>query len=349
MEMSHDKEMPHDNAILKCSDASTSSWQAQIRDAIKDPEELLRRLNLDPALLSGARQADKLFPLRAPQPYVSRIHPGNANDPLLLQLLPQLHECQEHDGGVKDPLREQIKLPVAGLMHKYRDRVLLLTTSVCAGHCRYCFRRHFPYAEQQLRDNLDRIRDYIRGRDEIKEVILSGGDPLSAGDKRIARLISALEEIPHLSRLRIHTRMPIFVPGRVTTSLLKLLKQSRLTSIVVIHCNHPNEIDSEVSLALRKLSQHTTLLNQSVLLSGVNDNCNALVTLSERLFSCGVLPYYLHMMDAVRGAGAFHVNMRRARRLMGEVAANLPGYLVPRLVKEYPGRAAKQVLAYELN
>ena len=334
--------------ITQSTSPSVETWRAELRDTIKQPDELLRYLNLDPVYLPAARRATALFPLRAPRPYVNRIRRGDPKDPLLLQLLPQLHECQNSASDSEDPLGEQNALPIPGLMHKYRDRVLLLTTSVCAGHCRYCFRRHFPYKEQQLRSHLDEALRYIEARDTIKEVILSGGDPLSSSDKQLTRLVACLQKIPHLKRLRIHTRMPIFVPSRVTSALSKLLRDSKLDAIVVVHCNHANEIDAEVQHALGRLGAVSTVLNQSVLLADINDRSDILVALSERLFACGVMPYYLHMMDAVRGADAFHVDETRARHLVGEMATRLPGYLVPKLVKEQPERPAKQILSYQL-
>lgn len=334
--------------ITQTQESSSEAWRAEVRDAIKEPGELLHQLGIDKRYLAGALRASKLFPLRAPRAYVKRIRHGDPHDPLLLQLLPQLRECHKDIFSSIDPLQEKQVLPVSGLMHKYRDRVLLLSTSVCAGHCRYCFRRHFPYQEQQLRAHMADALRYIEARTEIKEVILSGGDPLSESDTRLARTVGNLQNIKHLKRLRIHTRMPIFVPSRVTDALINLLRASRLKPIVVIHCNHANEIDSAVSSALRQLGSVCTLLNQSVLLCGVNDRASTLVALSEKLFECGVLPYYLHMMDAVRGAGAFHVSEKRARSLLGEAATHLPGYLTPKLVRESPNKGAKEVLPYDL-
>lgn len=335
--------------ITQTLNASSERWREELRDVIVDPAELLRELKIDdPTLLDEAVRAALSFPLRAPRAFVKRIRPNDPADPLLRQLLPASPEYL-HDGfGSDDPLEEMRALAMPGLLHKYRDRALLLTTAVCAGHCRYCFRREFPYQAEKLRAHQGKALDYIAAHPEIKEIILSGGDPLCESDERLGALSQSLDSIGHLKRLRVHTRTPIFVPSRVTDSLCALLRQSRLKAIVVIHCNHANEIDAEVRQALGRLGTACTLLNQSVLLRGVNDNADTLVALSERLFECGVSPYYLHIADAVRGSADFQVDETTGQKLLGQVATRLPGYLVPRLVKECPGKAAKTSLGYLL-
>jgi len=232
---------------------------------------------------------------------------------------------------------------VPGVLHKYHGRVLLMATGACAVHCRYCFRRHFPYAEANpVVDRWRQALDYIAGDDSIAEVILSGGDPLSMSDRRLADLTRRLDAIPHLRRLRLHTRLPIVLPERVNDELLDWLGATRLKTAVVVHANHANEIDSSVIAALSRLkASGAELLNQSVLLRGVNDSTEALMALSEKLFEAGVLPYYLHLLDKVQGAAHFEVEETAARCLMAELSRQVPGYLVPRLVREIPGAPGK--------
>jgi EF-P beta-lysylation protein EpmB len=230
------------------------------------------------------------------------------------------------------------------VLHKYRGRALLITTGACAVHCRYCFRRHFPYTEAHAADNEweDAVK-VIAGDTTLREVILSGGDPLTLTTNRLARLVHKLEAIPHVSRLRLHTRLPIVLPARVEDSLLELLARGRLKSVLVVHANHPNEIDDEVAAALARLAgAGIALFNQAVLLRGVNDDAAALTELSEVLFEAGVTPYYLHLLDRVQGAAHFEVDIDTARALHRQLRENLPGYLVPQLVQEVAGEPFKQ-------
>jgi len=319
------------------------TWQEELANAIRDPLELAARLDLDPAALGFAREAMTQFPLRVPRPYLARMRRGDAADPLLLQVLPAARELDRIPGYGVDPLQERTANPVPGLIHKYRGRVLLLPSPACAIHCRYCFRRHFDYAantpgRQQWRQALA----YLRNDPSIAEVIYSGGDPLAVSDTLLAWLTAQVEAIPHIRRLRIHTRLPVVIPARIDQALLHWLGSSRLERTLVLHINHANEIDREVAAAVQRLRDGGIIvLNQSVLLAGVNDSAERLAALSERLFSAGILPYYLHLLDPVAGAAHFAVTRERAVTLHQGLLARLPGYLVPRLVQELPGHPHK--------
>jgi len=267
------------------------------------------------------------------------MRPGDPADPLLRQVLPLQLETQPHAGYSTDPVGDLQALAQPGLLHKYQGRALLLATAACAVHCRYCFRRHFPYsASEASPGGWQPALDHLAASPDIREVILSGGDPLSLSDQRLAALVHRLEQIPHLQRLRIHSRLPVVLPARVDEALTAWLGATRLQTIVVIHANHPNELDTEVATSMARLrATGVTLLNQSVLLRGVNDDCTTLVALSEQLFAAGVLPYYLHLLDKVQGAAHFDVSEREALALHQAMLVNLPGYLVPRLVREQAG------------
>jgi EF-P beta-lysylation protein EpmB len=319
------------------------TWQAELANAISDPAELLELLKLPFALLPAAHAASSQFPLRVPRAYVARMTPGDINDPLLRQILPLGDELQDTPGFVTDPVGDLQAMPVPGLLHKYQGRALLVTTGACGVNCRYCFRRHFPYAEANpAAEEWQTALDYIRADQSISELILSGGDPLSLSDKRLHALGGQLKGIPHLQRLRIHTRLPVVLPSRVTEDLCQWLENSPLPTITVLHINHAQELDDELKQAcLRLKATGTTLLNQSVLLKGVNDNSATLVALSEALFACGVLPYYLHQLDPVQGASHFAIADERARQLHESLRNQLSGYLLPRLVYEQAGKQAK--------
>jgi EF-P beta-lysylation protein EpmB len=304
-------------------------------------------LALDPRLALEAGASQPHFPLRVPRGFVRRMRSGDAADPLLRQVLPLAAEAVEVPGFEADPLSERALMRAPGLLHKYDGRALLITTGACAVHCRYCFRREFPYQSAQgdgprWHEALDTL-----ARDpSIHELILSGGDPLSLSTDRLTRLTDELRHIPHLRRLRLHTRSAVVLPERVDDELLSWLQTLPWPCAIVLHCNHANEIDASVREATALLrSTGATLLNQSVLLAGINDSADALCALSEALWSAGALPYYLHLLDRVRGAAHFEVSELRARELMSRVAAKLPGYLVPRLARESPGAASKTVLA----
>jgi EF-P beta-lysylation protein EpmB len=315
--------------------------------AITSPQELVTELGLDPELIAAATAAGSTFRLRVPRSYLARIRPGDPDDPLLRQVLPVGAELTNTADYASDPLGEHAALRAPGLLQKYHGRVLLITTSACAVHCRYCFRREFPYAEQTSESSRwSEALDEIARDGSIEEIILSGGDPLSLSDSRLASLTDALQRIPHVRRLRVHTRQPVVLPSRVDAGLTQWLIQLRLPVVFVLHVNHPNEIDADVRAACAELRDSgVTLLNQTVLLRGVNDDPNVLAELSRRLFEAGVLPYYLHVLDRVRGAAHFDVPEERARLIAGQLAAKLPGYLVPRLAREIYGAPAKVTLS----
>jgi EF-P beta-lysylation protein EpmB len=314
---------------------------------IRSPERLWQRLALNPADRPDIQQALEDFPLRVTEAFVAKMQPGDWNDPLLLQILPQAQELVDQPGYSNDPLQERDSNPLPGLIHKYRSRVLMVTTPACAVHCRYCFRRAFPYNDNRASQNdWQAALDYIGAHPEINEVILSGGDPLSAPDDHLHQLVDRLASLPQIDTLRLHTRLPLVLPARVTSELIGALKRPTLHTVIVVHANHPNEVDSNTAAALLELKRAGfTLLNQSVLLKGVNDCAKTLTTLSKQLFRCGVLPYYLHVLDKVKGAGHFHIGDAAAQQIMHEVLASLPGYLVPRLVREEPGERSKTPLA----
>jgi len=318
------------------------SWQNLLAQAINSTDELLRILEIDPSRLK-TRLLDNKFPLRVPLGFVQRMRKGDCRDPLLLQVLPVKEEAQTAAGFVPDPLEELDSMPVPGLLHKYQGRALLTATGACAIHCRYCFRRHFPYADANpLADQWQQSINYIAQHSDVNELILSGGDPLTLTDARLHSLTRQLAGIHHLRTLRIHSRLPVVLPERIDAGLLSWLEAQHLQVVMVIHCNHPNEIDADVSAAMTRLRQAgVTLLNQSVLLRGINDNAATLIRLSEQLFAASVLPYYLHQLDKVEGAAHFEVDATLARQLLAEVAASLPGYLVPRLVYEIAGMPGK--------
>lgn len=328
-------------------------WQRSLGNSIRRLDDLLTALELDEVQLADGRSAKRgdaqnEFPLRVPRPFVERMVRGDAQDPLLRQVLPCGEEMLPSEGFVVDPLVETPASPLPGLLHKYRGRVLLVTTGACAIHCRYCFRRHFPYGEHSPRGEpadttpWKRALDYIADDQSIDEVILSGGDPLSSSDDKLASLAEALTSIPHLRRLRLHTRLPVVLPERVDERLLSWLEKGPLQKVIVLHINHGNEIDGNVAEAAARLRNiGVTLLNQAVLLRGVNDSVEALVNLSQKLFEVGVMPYYLHLLDRVRGAAHFEVEESRAQRIFREVLASLPGFLVPRLVREVPSAGSK--------
>lgn len=324
-------------------DSHNRSWQEELAASVRDPEELFRLLALPSEHLEGARSACLDFALRVPHPFLNRIRKGDINDPLLRQVLPLADELIAAPGYSTDPLAEQQANPAPGLIHKYHGRVLLVVNPNCAVNCRYCFRRHFPYGDNKPnRKQWQQVLDYIANDVSITEVIYSGGDPLAASDNQLAWLTKQVAAIPHVARLRIHTRLPIVVPQRVTSTLLTWLTDTRLRPVMVIHSNHANELDNAVDGALQQLRQAgVTLLNQTVLLKGVNDHPQTLIDLSEKLFNSGVIPYYLHVLDEVRGAAHFDVSEHRARQLLGAIMAVLPGYLVPKLTQEVPGARSK--------
>ena len=331
------------------------AWQRALGEAVSSVGELLDLLELAPERLPphlrpSERPADAAardFPLRVPRGFVSRMRPGDPADPLLLQVLPTAAELVAAPGYAADPLAEADQAtavsPLPGVLHKYRGRALLLVTGACGIHCRYCFRRHFPYGEHAAGgDGWRPVLDWLAASPGVEEAILSGGDPLAAGDEKLARLVAGLDAVPHLRRLRIHTRLPVVLPERVDAALAGWLGGTRLSTVVVLHANHHHELDAAVAMAIKRLrAAGATVLNQAVLLAGVNDSVAAQCELSRALFDAGALPYYLHLLDRVAGAAHFEVGEPRARELLRGVMAELPGYLVPRLVREVPGAPYK--------
>jgi EF-P beta-lysylation protein EpmB len=332
--------------MMHVLDITPIDWQDSLKRAITDPKTLLNRLSLPDELLEDAQAANGLFPLRVPLEFVNRMEPGNPDDPLLKQVLPIQDEFTEIPGFTKDPLHELEARPTAGVVHKYKDRALLILSGACAVNCRYCFRRHFPYADNQLSgEHWQRALAYLKEHSELREVIFSGGDPLVTSDNRFSKMVSDLEAIPHLERLRIHTRLPVVIPSRVTEQLNDTLYRSRFDCVVVLHINHANEIDGSLSDAVAKLKQSgSTILNQAVLLKGVNDNAREQVRLSRALFRAGILPYYLFLFDPVAGASHFDIPVEQGKTIFAQMQKELPGYLVPRLAKEISGKTSKTLL-----
>lgn len=332
--------------LTKPSERQASRWQRALAQAITDPAELLQELELDLALLSSARAAAMQFPLRVPRGFVARMRKGDPADPLLRQILPLAAELEPTPGFVVDPVDDQGTQAVPGVLHKYQGRALLIVTGACAVHCRYCFRREFPYGENHASAGEWRVAlDYLASDDSIEEVILSGGDPLSLSNRRLSALLAELDPITHLQRLRIHSRQPVVLPERIDTGLLEVFAQTRLQLVLVVHVNHPREIDDAVRKGLKRLAAAgILLLNQAVLLRGVNDDVGVLKALSETLFSAHVLPYYLHLLDRVRGSAHYEVNEMEASAIMEKLLQQLPGYLVPKLVREQPGQPAKTLV-----
>lgn len=320
------------------------AWQKALHTLITEPKVVFETLGLDTIYLPAAEKAAQLFPLRVTEHFLKQIKPGDIQDPLLKQILPIGDETIEKEGFTSDPLHEQEVNPIPGLLHKYSSRVLLTVTSACAIHCRYCFRREFAYQENNPgRKGWPAIVNYIREHPDVNEVIYSGGDPLTASDDTLAQLTQQLSALPQLRRLRIHTRLPLLIPERITDEFITwFTKYPHLQPIFVLHCNHPNELSDEVKSALQKLHQmHVTLLNQTVLLKGVNDNAETLIALSERLFEMHVMPYYLHQLDRVKGTAHFEVGEKETSTLLKAVSSKLPGFLVPKLARELPGGDAK--------
>ncbi len=324
----------------------TASWQEQLQMLIRDPKELCKVLDLDPSLVFSAQQASQNFALRVPRSFVARMEKANPNDPLLLQVLPVAAELHATPGYTADPLEEQQANPVPGLIHKYQGRVLMVLSGSCAINCRYCFRRHFPYESHKPNHQVwQQALDYVRADSSINEIIFSGGDPLTLANKHLQWFGEQMLDIAHIKRLRIHTRLPIVLPDRIDEEFIHWLDKLPLQKIMVIHCNHPNEIDQQVVDAMHSLRKAgVTLLNQTVLLKGINDSADTIVALSESLFQAGVLPYYLHLLDKVEGAAQFDCEESKAHQLMNDVSARLPGFLVPKLVREVAGARAKTLI-----
>lgn len=317
-----------------------------MKRAVRDPDLLCQMLGLPPETLAGAIAGSREFSVFAPHEYIARMRPADPNDPLLLQVLPSRSEGDEAVHASADPVGDRFARRQPGLLQKYHGRVLMVTTGACAVHCRYCFRRHYPYSDEphsvrQWQPALDFIADDAT----IDEVILSGGDPLTLPDAVLAELIERLEEIGHVRRLRIHTRLPIVIPQRVTDDIVHLLQRSRLTPLMVLHANHANEIDAVVAASIDRLANAgIPLLNQTVLLRGINDDPSAMERLCRELVDLRVMPYYLHQLDRVAGATHFEVPVSRGREIIQHLRSRLPGYAVPRYVREIPGETSKRLI-----
>ncbi len=318
-------------------------WQQSLGDAFTQVEALLDYLQIDPSIYPDQSLASRQFSLLVPREFASLIEQGNPHDPLLLQVLPQAAEMEEVAGFSPDPVGEQSACIQPGLLHKYTGRVLWITTAACAIHCRYCFRRHFPYTDSTPDDNgWNRALQQVMADPSISEFILSGGDPLILTDERLAQVVADLEAIPHLLRLRIHSRLPLILPQRITARLVETLANTRLQTILVTHCNNAQEISPEVAPAMARLKvAGVTILNQAVLLRGVNDSTTALCDLSNALFNANIMPYYLHLLDRVAGAAQFELPPGEAQRLQQSLWQHLPGYLVPKMVYEQAGAKSK--------
>ncbi|MDM7483716.1 MAG: EF-P beta-lysylation protein EpmB [Vibrio metschnikovii] len=338
------------NIITRKHQSVEQNWLQQLANGISDPEQLLTQLAIDPSPWQSGFKARALFAQRVPQSFVERMEKGNPHDPLLRQVLPLSDEFIIHPGYSTDPLEEQNN-STPGLLHKYRNRCLLIVKGGCAINCRYCFRRHFPYQDNKGNKLVwQQSLDYIAQHRQLNEVILSGGDPLMAKDHELGWLIEQIAAIPHIKRLRIHSRLPVVIPARITDELVSLCAETRLQVILVTHINHANEINAELSQQLARLrAEKVTLLNQSVLLKGVNDSVPAQVALSEALFDAGVLPYYLHVLDKVQGAAHFYVSDEQARAIIAGLIEQVSGYLVPKLTREIGGRPSKTPLDLHLE
>lgn len=332
--------------LVRPVSAGESAWQQELRSAVRDASKLCHLLELPAELAAAAQTGSAEFPIFVPPSYLARIQKGNPQDPLLRQVLPAAAEAEDVAGFTLDPVDDSAAEIHAGVLQKYQGRALLITTGVCAVHCRYCFRRHYPYEQAPHSPAAwQGALESIAADPSIHEVILSGGDPLMLVDSRLQNLISQITNIAHVNRLRIHTRLPIMIPSRVTPELVAMLQETRLKTVMVLHANHAQELDTAVADSLQTLQRaRVMLLNQAVLLRGVNDSLQAQRDLSERLVATGVLPYYLHQLDRVAGAAHFEVPQAEGKRIIQQLRETLPGYMVPRYVQEIPGELHKTLL-----
>lgn len=323
-----------------------SDWKAELSHCVSSIDDLLNQLGLNANNLSATEQAAIDFPIKVPQPFVQLMEYGNPNDPLLKQVLPISSELAIDSNFSTDPVDESNYNPVPGIVHKYHNRVLMIISPNCAINCRYCFRRHFPYDEnRQSKQQWLEALDYLKTKPEINEVIYSGGDPLAANDNFLRWLTAEIESIPHIKRLRIHSRLPVVIPARIDDPLINWLGHTRLKPTFVLHINHANEISTELCQGVDRLKQAgISVLNQSVLLKGINDSSEQLITLSEKLFDAGIMPYYLHMLDPVQGASHFDVSKKHAVEIFHQIQSELPGFLTPKLVQERAGETSKTLI-----
>jgi EF-P beta-lysylation protein EpmB len=323
-----------------------SDWKSELSNCISSIDQLLQLLGLSSKDLNASQLASQGFSIKVPLHYAELMEYGNPEDPLLKQVLPIEAELNQDPSFSVDPVNESEYNPVPGIVHKYRNRVLMIISPNCAINCRYCFRRHFPYQEnRQSKQQWLQALDYLKDRPEINEVIYSGGDPLAANDNFLSWLTQQIETIKHIKRLRIHSRLPVVIPSRIDTQLLTWLSSSQLKPTMVLHINHANEIDVKLCQSVEKLkTAGITVLNQSVLLKGVNDSSQALINLSEKLFDAGIMPYYLHLLDPVQGASHFDIPVDKALKIFSHMQAELPGFLLPKLVQERAGEAGKSII-----
>ncbi len=340
--------MPH--IITRKAVSVEQNWLQQLANGISDPAKLLEQLEIDPTPWQQGFEARQLFAQRVPQSFVDRMEKGNPFDPLLRQVLPLSEEFDVKQGYSNDPLLEQDNA-IPGLLHKYRNRALMIVKGGCAINCRYCFRRHFPYQENKGSKAVwQQSLDYVQQQPEINEVILSGGDPLMAKDDELRWLVGRIADIKHIKRIRIHSRLPVVIPARITDELLEIFSTTRLQVVMVTHVNHAQEINHELRLATARLKlAGITLLNQGVMLKGVNDSIEAQVALSEALFDASILPYYIHVLDKVQGAAHFYISDHEAKRIMAGLLERVSGYLVPTLTREIGGRSSKTPLDLHLE
>ncbi len=336
--------------IPKKAIAVEHNWQKELAFSFTNPEELLSYLQLPVNAYLEDSKARRLFPMRVPRHFASLMEKGNPDDPLFRQVMPLKDEFVVTPGFSEDPLEEH-DTAARGLLHKYKSRALLIVRGGCAVNCRYCFRRHFPYADNSIsKSQWEDTLHYLRRHDEINEVIFSGGDPLMAKDTQLKWLAEQIADIPHINRLRIHTRLPVVLPTRIDPDFTTWFTNLPLQRIMVLHINHANEISEPLRERLRSLQQAgITLLNQAVLLKGINDTADAQAALNEAVFEAGILPYYLHVLDKVQGAGHFYVSDEAATELMAEVIRRLPGFLVPKLVREIGGQPGKTPIDLRLH
>ncbi|AIW15261.1 EF-P beta-lysylation protein EpmB [Vibrio tubiashii] len=340
--------MPH--IITRKVVSVEQNWLKQLANGISDPAKLLEQLEIDSKPWQDGFAARKLFAQRVPQSFVDRMEKGNPYDPLLRQVLPLSEEFEVHPGYSNDPLEEQNNT-IPGLLHKYRNRALMIVKGGCAINCRYCFRRHFPYDENKgSKSAWQQSLEYVAQHPEINEIILSGGDPLMAKDEELLWLIDHIADIKHIKRLRIHSRLPVVIPERITQALIQMLNETRLQVVLVTHINHAQEINQELRDRLSHLKQAgVTLLNQGVMLKGVNDSIESQVDLSNALFDAGILPYYIHVLDKVQGAAHFYISDQEAKAIMAGLMERVSGYLVPKLTREIGGRTSKTPLDLHLE
>jgi EF-P beta-lysylation protein EpmB len=331
---------------INLSTEDQTNWQSDLSQCFTAVDDLLTELELDRSQLSVCQRAATQFDFKVPRPFAQRMKKGDPNDPLLAQILPVKAEMRRDPAYIADPLDETNHNPIAGIVHKYRHRLLLIVSPACAINCRYCFRRHFPYQEnRQSKAQWQQALTYIRGNTDINEVIFSGGDPLAANDHFLSWLTEQIAAISHIKRLRIHSRLPVVIPSRIDDSFLRWASATRLKPIMVLHINHSNEIDNQVTSAIERLTNTgIRVLNQTVLLKGVNDHAATLAALSERLFDCAVTPYYLHLLDPVQGASHFDITSDQASQIYHELQNMLPGFLLPKLVREIPGKLSKTII-----